>query len=271
LINAKTELYGIIGNPIRHSLSPIIHNGVFQRMGWNAVYLAFEVNDLKKAMSGIRELGLRGVSVTHPLKTQILPFLDDVEDLAGRIGAVNTVMNEGGRLIGYNTDGSGALEALGEKADLNGKKVLLLGAGGTGRAIGFGLKEKGVRTIISNRSLDKAEDLARHLGFIYRPLSSIDDLSFDVVINATSLGMSPHESESPLPKKLLQEGMVVMDIVYEPLKTKLLKEAEERRCMTIDGLEMLAHQGAGQLEIWTGRRPDIKKIKEDLHRAVNEK
>ena len=240
-------------------------------MGLNAVYLAFEANDPEKAMSGIRELGLRGVSVTHPLKTRILPFLDDVENLAGRIRAVNTIMNEGGRLIGYNTDESGALEALGEKIDLNGKKVLLLGAGGTGRAIGFGLKEKGVQTIICNRSLDKANELAKDLGFICRPLSSIDDLSFDVVINATSLGMSPHESESPLPNKLLREGIVVMDIVYEPLKTRLLKEAEERRCMTIDGLEMLAHQGAGQLEIWTGRRPDIRKIKEDLHRAVNEK
>jgi shikimate dehydrogenase len=240
-------------------------------MGWNAVYLAFEVNDLEKAMSGIRELGLRGVSVTHPLKTRILPHLDDVEDLARRIGAVNTIMNEGERLIGYNTDGHGALEALEEKVNLRGKKVLLLGAGGTGRAIGFGLKEKGVQTIISNRSLDKAEELAKDLGFICRPLSSIDDLSFDVVINATSVGMFPYEAESPLPNKFLKEGMVVMDIVYEPLKTKLLKEAEERRCVTIDALEMLAHQGAGQLEIWTGRRPDIREIKEDLRRAVHGK
>jgi shikimate dehydrogenase len=271
LINAKTELYGVIGNPIRHSLSPIIHNGVFRRMGWNAVYMAFEVNDLEKAMSGIRELGLRGVSVTHPLKTRILPYLDDVEDLAGRIRAVNTIMNEGGKLIGYNTDGRGALEALGEKVDLRGKKVLLLGAGGTARAIGFGLKEKGVQTVISNRSLDKADELAKDLGFICRPLSSIDDLSFDVVINATSVGMFPNDAESPLPKKFLKEGMVVMEIIYEPLKTKLLKEADERRCVTIDGLEMLAHQGAGQLEIWTGKRPDIRKIKEDLHRAVHGK
>jgi len=271
LINAKTELYGVIGNPIRHSLSPIIHNGVFQRMGLDAVYLAFEVNDLKKAMSGIRELGLRGVSVTHPLKARILPYLDDVEDLAGRIGAVNTIMNEGGRLIGYNTDGHGALEALEEKSDLKEKKVLLLGAGGTARAIGFSLKEKGVQTVISNRSLDKADELAKNLGFICRPLSSIDDLSFDVVINATSLGMFPYEAESPIPKKFLKEGTVVMDIVYEPIKTKLLKEADERHCMTIDGLEMLAHQGAGQLEIWTGKRPDIRKIKEDLRRAVHEK
>jgi shikimate dehydrogenase len=271
LINAKTELYGVIGNPIRHSLSPIIHNGVFQRMGLNAVYLAFEVNDLENAMSGIRELGLRGVSVTHPLKTRILPLLDEVEELAGRIRAVNTIMNEGGRLKGYNTDGSGALEALGEKVGLKEKKVLLLGAGGTARAIGFRLKEKGVQTIISNRSLDKAEALAKELGFICRPLSSIDDLSFDVVINATSLGMFPHETESPIPKKLLREGMVVMDIVYEPLKTELLKEADERHCVTIDGLEMLAHQGAGQLEIWTGKRPDIGKINEDLRRAVHGK
>jgi shikimate dehydrogenase len=271
LINAKTELYGVIGNPIRHSLSPIIHNGVFQRMGLNAVYLAFEVNNLEKAMSGIRELGLRGVSVTHPLKTQILPYLNDVEDLAWRIRAVNTIMNEGGRLVGYNTDWRGALEALEEKVDLRGKKVLLLGAGGTARAIGFGLKEIGVQTIISNRSLDKADELAKDLGFICRPLSSIDEFTFDVIINATSVGMFPHDAESPLSKNFLREGMVVMDIVYEPLKTKLLQDAEEQCCVTIDGLEMLAYQGAGQLEIWTGRKPGINQIKEDLRRAVHEK
>lgn len=268
MIDAQTEIYGIIGNPVKHSLSPIIHNTAFKRMGLNAVYLAFEVENLEEAISGVRGLGIRGVSVTIPFKTQVIPFLDEVEALAKKIKAVNTIVNEGGRLVGYNTDWRGALEALEEEVDLKGKKVLLLGAGGAARAIGFGLKEKGSQVIISNRSPDKANELAKDLGFVYQPLLSINEPKIDVIINATSVGMSPHNGESPLHKNVLKEGMKVMDIVYEPLKTKLLQEAEEQGCRTINGLEMLARQGAGQIEIWTGRKPDIEEIKEDLRRAL---
>jgi shikimate dehydrogenase len=268
MIDAQTEIYGIIGNPVRHSLSPVIHNTAFKRMELNAAYLAFEVENLEEAISGIRGLGIRGVSVTIPFKTQVIPFLDEVEALAKKIKAVNTIVNEGGRLIGYNTDWCGVLEALEEEVDLNGKKVLLLGAGGAARAIAFGLKERGSQVIISNRSPDKANELAKNLGFVYQPLLSMNEPKIDVIINSTSVGMSSHHAESPLPKKFLKEGMVVMDIVYQPLKTKLLQEAEERGCRTIDGLEMLARQGAGQFEIWTGKRPDIEEIKEDLRRAL---
>ena len=122
MIDGRTELYGIIGNPIRHSLSPMIHNGAFKRLGWNAVYLAFEVKNLEEALRGIRGLGVRGVSVTHPFKTEVIPFLDKVEKLAKKIGAVNTIVHRGGRLIGYNTDCDGALEALEEKMDLRWKE-----------------------------------------------------------------------------------------------------------------------------------------------------
>jgi shikimate dehydrogenase len=268
MIDGQTQLYGIIGNPIRHSLSPILHNTAFKRMGLNAAYLAFEVENLEEAISGIRGLGIRGVSVTIPFKTQVIPFLDEVEALAKKMKAVNTIMNEGGKLVGYNTDWRGALEALEEKVDLKGKKVLLLGAGGAARAIGFGLKERGSQVILSNRSPNKADELAKDLGFVYQPLSSISEPKIEVIINATSAGMSPHHAKSPLPKKFLKEGMVVMDIVYQPLKTKLLQEAEERGCRTIDGLEMLVHQGMGQIEIWTGIRPDIGEIKKDLRRAL---
>ena len=268
MIDVQTQLYGIIGNPVRHSLSPIIHNTAFKRMGLNAVYLVFEVNDLMEAINGIRGLGICGMSVTIPFKTQVIPFLDQIEGIARKIQAVNTIKNEGGKLVGYNTDWCGAVEALEEKVDLKEKKVLLLGAGGSARAIGFGLKEKGSQVIISNRSLDKANELAKDLGFVCKPLLSMSEPEFDVVINATSVGMSPYHEESPLPKKILKEGMVVMDIVYEPLKTKLLLEAEEQGCRTIDGLEMLARQGAGQLEIWTGRKPEIHQIREDLLRVL---
>jgi shikimate dehydrogenase len=155
MIDAQTELYGVIGNPVQHSLSPILHNGAFKRLGWNAVYLAFEVKNLKEALRGIRGLGVRGVSVTIPFKTEVIPFLDKVEGVAKKIGAVNTIVNQGGRLIGYNTDCEGALEALEEKMNLKGKRVVLLGAGGAARAIGFGLKERDCQLIIANRSRNR--------------------------------------------------------------------------------------------------------------------
>ena len=269
MIDAETQLYGVIGNPVRHSLSPIIHNGAFQRMGLNAAYLAFEVKNLEEAVRGIRGLGIRGVSVTIPFKTQIIPFLDQLEEVAGKIQAVNTIRQEGGKLIGYNTDWSGALGALEEKVDLTGKKVFLLGAGGAARAIAFGLKERGCRVFIGSRSPEKAAALAEELGVVHRPLPIAGRLDADVLVNATSAGMSPNDEESPVPKEVLDKEMTVMDIVYKPLRTKLLREAEERGCRTIDGLEMLAPQGAAQVEIWTGRKPEIGEIKEDLRRELS--
>jgi shikimate dehydrogenase len=273
MIDARTELYGIIGNPVRHSLSPVIHNGAFRRLGWNAVYLAFEVRDLEEALRGIRGLGVKGVSVTIPFKTGVVPLLDKSEGLAGKIGAVNTIVNRGGKLTGYNTDGDGALKALEEKMNLRGRRIVLLGAGGAARAIGFGLKERDCELTVVNRSKKKGEGLSRELGCDYLSLSSLfrmraGELEADAVINATSLGMSPREEETPIPKGLLKEGMVVMDIVYRPLQTKLLREAKQRGCITVNGLEMLVRQAAAQLEIWTGRRLEIGQIKKDLFRAL---
>jgi len=269
MIDAETQLYGVFGNPVRHSLSPVIHNGAFQRMGLNAVYLAFEVKDLEEAVRGIKGLGIRGVSVTLPFKTQIIPFLDQLDEVAGKIQAVNTIRHEGGKLFGYNTDWSGALGALEEKVDLKGKRIYLLGTGGAARAIAFGLKERGCQVFIGGRSSKKAAALAEELGMVHRPFPFVGRLDADVLVNATSAGMSPNDEESPIPKEVLDKEMTVMDIVYKPLKTKLLREAEERGCRTIDGLEMLARQGAAQIEIWTGRKPEIGEIKEDLRRALN--
>ena len=270
IIDAQTRLYGIIGSPVRHSLSPIIHNGAFRRMGLNAVYLAFEVESLEEAMRGIRGLGIRGVSVTLPFKTQVLPFLDEIEATARKIKAVNTLVNQDGKLVGYNTDWQGAIEALEDKIDLMGKNILLLGAGGTARAIGFGLKEKGCHVFVSNRTPEKAEELAKDLDFVYQPLSSMDGRKIDIIIIATSVGMIPHHSEIPLHPNLLKEGMIVMDVVYQPLKTKLLQAAEEIGCRTIGGVEMLARQAAGQFAIWTGIKPEIEEIKRELEQVLGD-
>lgn len=269
MINAQTKLYGVIGNPVRHSLSPIIHNRVFKRMGLNAVYVAFEVNDLRGALKGIRDLGIDGASVTIPFKTRVIPLLDQIEDVAREIQAVNTIKNEGGKLIGYNTDWCGAIEALEEGINLENKRIILLGAGGAAKAIAFGLKNKGCQVFIYNRSLNKSKDLARELGF--NSLSSLNGVDPHVIINATSVGMHPHHGESPLPREALRRGMVVMDIVYQPLKTKLLQDAEEQGCRTINGLEMLSRQAAVQIEIWTKKKPEVREIKEDLWQVIKEK
>jgi len=275
MIDARTELYGIIGNPVRHSLSPAIHNRAFKQLDWNAVYLAFEVRDLEEAMKGIRGLGMRGVSVTIPFKTEVVPLLDKVEGLARKIGAVNTIVNRRGKLIGYNTDCDGALEALEETMSLRGKKIVLIGAGGAARAIGFGLKERDCYLIVVNRS-KKGERLSKELKCEYLPLSSFvrtkaGELEVDVIINATSLGMFPRDGETPVPKGLLKKGMTVMDIVYQPLRTRFLQEAKQRGCVTLNGLEMLVRQAAAQFEIWTGRNLEIGQIKKALFRTLEGK
>ena len=273
MINAETQLYGIVGNPVRKSLSPVIHNGAFRRMGINAAYLAFEVDDIEDVLYGIKGLGIQGVSVTLPFKTRVLPFLDELDALAEKIGAVNTIVNKRGRLIGHNTDHLGALKALEAKVDIRGRKVILLGAGGAARAIAHGLKDRECQVTIFNRSPQRAAALAQELEYFHHPLSVLFDLKgggldADVLINATSVGMVPHEAESPFPKCLLKKGMTVMDIVYRPLRTRLLQDAEDRGCETIDGLQMLAYQGAAQLEIWTGQSPDREEIKADLRKTL---
>ena len=266
MISARTLLYGIIGNPVRHSLSPVIHNRAFKRMGWDAAYLAFEVDDLQAAINGIRGFGIRGVSVTLPFKTEIISHLDEIDPIAKKIKAVNTIVNERGRLIGYNTDWSGALEALEEKIDLKGKKALVLGAGGSARAIAYGLILRGCQVIIASRCEEKAIELAKEMGCL--PRSQFCNSEAEVLINCTPVGMYPQDDQSPVPGEVLREGMTVMDVVYQPLRTRFLREAEEQGCRTIDGLEMLIRQGASQFQIWTGHKPDIQRIREDLYHAL---
>ncbi|MCX5907207.1 MAG: shikimate dehydrogenase [Deltaproteobacteria bacterium] len=270
MIDGRTQLYGVMGNPVRHSLSPIIHNGAFKRLGLNAVYLAFEVQDLKEAVRGIRGLGLCGVSVTMPFKTAVIPYLDRLDPTAEKIQSVNTITNRQGLLTGYSTDGRGAVEALEGKIPLQGKRVFLLGAGGAARAMAFSLKERGCAIALFNRSADKGLALAKELGieFVALPSPSLGGWKAEVIINATSVGMHPHEDQSPIAQEDLQPGVTVMDIVYRPLRTRLLKEAENQGCQTIDGLEMLAQQGAAQFEIWTGLRPEIEPIKKDLRQIL---
>jgi len=267
-ITPETKLCAIFGNPIEHTLSPLIHNAAFDHLNLNYVFLAFKVERLKEAVQGIRAFDLKGVSVTIPHKVAIIDYLDEVEDIAGKIGAVNTVVNRGGRLIGYNTDWSGAIEALEAQVDLKGRKALVLGAGGAARAMGFGLKERGTDFTILNRTVHKAEMLASELGVDYGSLDDSEALPFDTVINTTSLGMYPNVNDTPVKKALLKD-VLVFDMVYNPLKTRLIREAEENGCAIITGLEMFINQAAMQFNVWTGEKAPLDVMKKAVVEALS--
>jgi shikimate dehydrogenase len=255
IINQNTNLYGVVGFPLDHSLSPTMHNSAFAASGLNAIYLAFETNDLSGCISGMRAFGIRGISVTLPHKSAVIPHLDEVDDLAKKIGAVNTIVNVNGHLVGYNTDALGALKALEEKIQLSGKTCILVGAGGAARAIGFILKQKGVKLKVVNRTPERGRELAQFLACPYIALDDATAADADILIQATSVGMTPGDNACPVPEHVLREGMLVMDIIYNPIQTTLLKKAKSRGCLTINGLGMFIHQGAEQFRLWTGMDP----------------
>jgi shikimate dehydrogenase len=268
IIDQKTELYGVVGNPIGHSLSPTMHNAAFSASGKNAVYLGFETRDIDGCIRGIRALGIRGVSVTIPHKSAVISLLDEVDGLAKRIGAVNTVANSEGHLVGYNTDAVGALKALEGKIELPGKTCLIIGAGGAARAIGFILRDHGVHLTISNRSTGRGENLARSLGCSFVPLREVVDIQADLLIQATPVGMYPHEDQCIISRHVLKEGMVVMDIIYNRLETGLMKIAKARGCLAINGLGMFIHQGAEQFRLWTGLDAPLRAMTRAVEKAL---
>jgi shikimate dehydrogenase len=245
-------LFAVFGNPVVHSLSPVMHNAAFAATGFNGVYAAIRVKDIRLAAAGMRSLGLRGASVTLPHKETVMACLDAIDPSARRIKAVNTIVNADGELKGYNTDGAGALQALREKVSVSGQKIALIGAGGAARAVAHGVLSAGGTVCIFNRSREKGEALATELGAEFRPLEEFAAEHFEILVNTSPVGMTPQVEQSPVPREKLRPGMVVMDIVYTPLKTRLLLEAEAAECVTIDGLAMFVYQGARQFELWTG-------------------
>jgi shikimate dehydrogenase len=252
IIDGATQVYGLLGRPVTHSLSPAMHNAAFRELGLNAVYVAFEVSDLAQAVAGLRGLQVPGVSVTIPLKEEIIPLLDELDPQAARIGAVNTVVNRGGLLTGHNTDWLGALMALEERTRIAGQRFLILGAGGAAKAIAFAIQEKGGQVAITDLDLAKALALSRKIWVEVVAPDHLEEYPAEVLINATPVGMEPKSGDIPLDPNLLARSRVVMDIVYKPLETRLLQEAKARGCQVIDGLRMLIHQGAAQFELWTG-------------------
>jgi shikimate dehydrogenase len=276
-MSGTSRICGIIGDPIAHSMSPAIHNAAFDKLGLNYLYVPFRVKreELGKAIAGVRALNIRGLNVTIPHKVTVIPFLDELDPLAQRIGAVNTIVNDDGVLTGYNTDATGFLQTLLERGGKpRGKNVVILGAGGASRAISFILAERGARLVILNRllELDWAEELASRISQVFKKEVKALELNeknlakvlakADILVNATSVGMSPNIDETPVSPDLLRPSLTVFDIVYNPIKTRLLREAEAAGAKTISGVDMLVWQGALGFELWTGAKAPVKLMRE---------
>ena len=277
-INAYTQFCGLIGNPVEHSLSPAIHNAAFQKLGLNFVYLAFRVEAIGDAIKGLRSLGnFRGASVTIPHKVSAVSFLDSLEPTARHIGAINTIVAEGGILKGYNTDAIGALRALHEGGvALNGRQVVMLGSGGAARAIAFALGAETGIDRLTILGIDEQErtvlvrDLRLKAGMAVQE-SLLDESMLrkvlpdtHVLIHCTPMGMSPKIHQTSVPAALLHSELTVMDIVYNPRDTQLLKDAKAAGCRVIPGLEMFLHQAAAQFELWTNQAAPVDVMRKVL-------
>ncbi len=270
MIDGHTKIYGLLGRPVAHSLSPAMHNAAFRELGLNAVYVAFHVTDLAGAVAGLRGLNIAGVSVTIPFQEEIIPLLDELDPQAARMAAVNTVANREGLLVGYNTDWLGALKALQDQTDIRGENFLVLGAGGASRAIVFGILEEGGQVTVTDIDADRLKTLASQFKVAALPAAELDRHPGGVLINATPVGMDPCAGALPIDANLLGRFRLVMDIVYRPLETRLLQEARARGAATIDGLQMLIHQGVAQFELWTGRPAPVEVMSQAAYAALGE-
>lgn len=273
-LDSHTILFGVFGDPIRHSKSPIMLNRAFEVTGINAAYGAFHIvpGTLKDAVAGIRALQFRGVNVTVPYKVEVMDYLDAIDEGARIIGAVNTIVNDNGKLTGYNTDGIGYIRSLKEETgiDLRGRKVLMLGAGGAARGVGYAIAQEGAAHIyIANRTKEKAQELADSMS----EFSSVSGHGLDevaslageaaLIVNNTSLGMHPNVEDVPMDVSLIGSGTVVSDLIYNPLLTKFLRDARDLRGAKIhSGLGMFIYQGAYAFEYWTGQPAPIEAMRE---------
>ena len=264
---------GLIGYPVKHSVSPAMHNAALKYLGIEGTYLAFEVkpNELEKAVFGAKALGFKGLNVTIPYKEEVLKFVKP-DSLASKIEAINTIDLE--KMIGYNTDAYGAIMALEENGvEIEDKVALVVGAGGAGKAIAFALVERGATVILTNRTasrgLEVAEKIRRYGECIFYSYDKIEELrgKVDMIVNATPLGMKGFEQKLPVPVSML-EDVVVFDIVYNPIETRLISEAKKRGCKVVYGIDMLVYQGAKAFEIWTGLDAPISVMKDAALRAL---
>ncbi len=270
-VSGKTRVCGVIGDPIEHTLSPVIHNAAFVELGLDYVFLAFKVKakGVADAINGAKALNIRGLNVTMPHKSKVIAHLDRIDLSAQIIKSVNTILNKENMLFGFNTDGVGAMKALKENGvELKGRKVLLLGAGGAARAIAYSVAKEADELAVLNRTVKQAQELAKLLENTFNKKIAYGSLEqrdvqnqlqdSDILINATSIGMKPKSDVSPVAPKLIRSNLAVMDIVYNPLETKLTKDARAAGAKVVSGVEMLIYQGVASFEIWTGRSAPVE-------------
>lgn len=254
----ETAICGIVLHPAGHTRSPAMHNAAFRALGIDAVYQAFDVapEQLADAIAGARLRGIRQLAVSLPHKEAVIQHLDEVDETARAIGAVNTVTLRDGLLVGSNSDWIGAVRALERETRLEGKRAVVLGAGGSARAVVYGLLERDAVVTVLNRTLGRAKNLARDLGaYDAETLERLDRISYDILVNTTSVGL--RSDESPVPAAALDPEAVVLDAIYDPERTRLLRDAEARGCRTISGKWMLVYQAVEQLERWTHRKAPV--------------
>lgn len=256
-----------MGYPVKNSKSPAMHSAAYKSLGIEDqfIFLPSEVKPekLEEAVNSARKLKIRGFSVTMPHKETIIKYIDTLDDAAEEIGAVNTVLNEEDELIGFNTDWLGFLQAVKKKTELTGKKTAVIGAGGAARAIVYALVSNGANVKIFNRSINKAEDLAKEFGTKFGGLEDLSEIeNYDIIVNASSIGMN--EEISPVNKKLLNKNQIVFDIVYTPKETQLLKDAKDQGAEIIYGYEMLLYQGVEQFKMFTGFEAPVKDMEQAL-------
>ncbi len=269
-ITAKTKICMIIGDPVEHSLSPQIHNAGYKALGIDDkfVYIGCLVTKEKLAdfIKGVKSMQIQGVGVKTPHKIEIMQYLDEIDETAKKIGAVNTVVNERGSLKGYNTDWIGVVSPLEKIVPLNRRKVGLIGAGGAARAAAYGVCEKGADLTIFNRTYDKARSLAEEFGVKALSLQNFDEINnMEIIINATSIGLPPHENEVPVASKFISSDQIVYDLVYSLQgSTKFINDAKEKRAKVLTGIDMLLSQGYAQFKLFTNYDAPEKDMKNFL-------
>ncbi len=268
-IDAHTQLCGLIGNPVDHSLSPAIHNAAFEAEGLNFAYVAFRVEDVRGAVTGMRALGLSGLSVTIPHKVALFDRVQDVDTLSRAVGALNTISVRDGQWSGRNTDVAGFLQPLRERnVRLPGCRVSILGAGGSARAVAVGLAGEGAVVTVHARDAQKAQAVASLAGGSVGAFPP-EPGSWDLLVNCTPVGMQPKTDASPLPADALRHGLVY-DLIYNPGVTRLMRDATAAGCGTIGGLDMLVGQAQEQFEWWTGTRPSAGVMRAAAEQRLSE-
>lgn len=277
MLTGKTKVFALLGHPVEHSMSPTMWNPALRDLGLDYVYVAYDVHpdDLKEAIDGVKALDIKGVNVTIPHKENVIKYVDEIDPLAKKMGAVNTIKNEDGHLKARNTDGGGAKKALFEAGcEIGGRNILILGAGGASRALCFTLAEEANKVTLTDIMEEKALKLTKEVrnkldaNIIGKKATeailqeNIKDT--EILINATPIGMYPETDKSPISKELLHSNLFVFDVVYNPLETRLMKEAAEKGCETLGGLEMLVNQGVLAFKWWTGKEPNKDLMKSQV-------